>query len=281
MPVDVAGIVADYEPYFALAEEFQPIFQPSSPRQEALGRIAIIADAAHSFGAVQKGKHAGTIADFSAFSFHAVKNLTTGEGGALVWRKGLPFDTETLYHELQLWSLHGQNKDALAKTQLGAWEYDIVMPGYKCNMPDTLAALGLSQLRRYDAVIERRHEIIRRYHQVVVDECGAEALAHDGQDFHSSGHLYICRLPGFDVAGRNAFITKMAELGVATNVHYKPLPRMTAYRALGYEIEDYPNADAFYTNEVTLPLHTCLTDEDVDYVCDAFRSVWKAYAPAK
>lgn len=275
IPVDVAGIVADLDALYALVEAKRALFQPSSPRQEALGRIAVIVDAAHSFGATRKEHHAGTFGDFTCFSFHAVKNLTTAEGGAIVWRKGVPFDDQALYHELQLWSLHGQDKDALTKNKPGAWEYDIVMPGYKCNMTDTLAALGLSQLQRYGDMMDRRHAIIRRYDKAVVEACGAQALVHEGETFRSSGHLYISRLPGFSVERRNEFIMRMAAMGVATNVHYKPLPRMTAYRALGFSIEDYPNADDFYANEVTLPLHTCLSDEDVEDVIEAFCTVWQ------
>lgn len=273
--VDLAGIVADYDSVYRIVEKKKSLFCPSSKRQEQLGRIAVLADAAHSLGAEQKGKRAGSIADFSCFSFHAVKNLTTAEGGAIVWRKGLPFDTDELYHELQLWSLHGQNKDALAKTKLGAWEYDIVTPGYKCNMTDTLAALGVSQLHRYEEVLQRRHDIVKRYHALCVDALGCEDLPHEGEDHTSSAHLYILRLPGFDVPERNAFIEKMAERGIATNVHYKPLPRMTAYQALGFAIADYPHADALYRNEITLPLHTVLTDEDVDWILASFRAVWE------
>lgn len=273
--VDLAGIIADYDTVFRLVEEKKALFHPTSPRQEALGRIAVIADAAHSLGARQGERRAGAIADFSCFSFHAVKNLTTAEGGALMWRKGLPFDTEELYHEFQLWSLHGQNKDALAKEKLGAWEYDIVMPGYKCNMPDTLAALGVSQLARYEAVLDRRHAIAARYHRELVEPLGLQDLAHTGAKHRSSAHLYLLRLPGYSVDERNALIQCMAEYGVATNVHYKPLSRMSAYQNLGFSIANYPHADALYQNEVTLPLNTVLTDEDVEYVIDTFRRVYR------
>lgn len=271
--VDLAGIIADYDAVYRIVEDKKALFAPSSPRQEALGRIAVIADAAHSLGARQGEKRAGAIADFTCFSFHAVKNLTTAEGGALVWRKGLPFATEELYHDLQLWSLHGQNKDALAKEKLGAWEYDIVMPGYKCNMPDTLAALGVSQLARYEELMARRHELVSRYHEAFVTEMGCLDLAHTGANHRSSAHLYLLRLPGFGVEERNTFIQKMAEYGVATNVHFKPLPRMSAYRNLGFSIADFPHADTLYQNEITIPLNTVLTDADVEYVIDVFRRV--------
>ena len=272
IPVDIAGVMVDYDRIRALAERKKALFHPASPLQEALGRILILADSAHGFGAKRNGKMSGECADFTSFSFHAVKNLTTAEGGGLVWRDIPGVDNEELYHKLMLLSLHGQSKDALAKTQLGAWEYDIVIPGYKCNMTDIMAGIGLAQMKRYPGLLARRREIITRYNKAL-EALPVTVLQHYGEDFASSGHLYLVRLNGKDEAYRNDLIVRMAELEVATNVHYKPLPMHTAYRNLGFSIEDYPNAYQMYHNEVTLPLHTCLTDEQVEYVLDSFIKV--------
>ncbi len=271
IPVDIGGIMENYEGIFDVVTRKKSLFHPSNDRQKALGRIAVLADGAHSLGAEQKGKRSGSVADFTSFSFHAVKNLTTAEGGAVSWRKGLPFNSEEIYHEYQLLSLHGQSKDALAKTKLGAWEYDIVMPGYKCNMTDIQAAIGLRQLDRYPQLLQRRRDIVDRYHAVCCEEYGCTDLAHFTEEASSSGHLYILRLPKATIDQRNRFITEMAKREVACNVHYKPLPMMTAYRNMGFDSKDFPNAVQFFVNEVTLPLHTCLSDEDVDYVLEAFR----------
>lgn len=272
IPVDLAGIPCDYDRIFAIVERKKHLFQPSNDIQRAIGRVAISADAAHAFGASYHGKMVGSIADFTSFSFHAVKNLTTAEGGALTWRPIPGIDEDELYHMAQLYSLHGQSKDALAKTKLGAWEYDIVGPWYKCNMTDIMAALGLVQLKRYPALLERRREIIRRYDEAF-RPLGIEVLNHYSEQHQSSGHLYITRIPGADTERRQEIIVKMAERGIATNVHYKPLPMMTAYKNLGFDIADYPNAYARFANEITLPLHTCLTDEEVQYVIDNFVAI--------
>ena len=264
IPVDLAGIICDYDRIFQAVEN-KKHFKPNSPVQEALGRVAVVADCAHALGAIKNGKQAGEIADFSSFSFHAVKNLTTAEGGAAAWKHIECIDDNELYKQYQLYSLHGQSKDALAKTQLGAWEYDIVGPWYKCNMTDIQAAIGLKQLERYPALLQRRQEIIKQYDDTL-DQLGLLHLKHSGEDFQGSGHLYLSRIPGADEAKRNSIITKLAEQGVATNVHYKPLPMMTAYKALGFDIKDYPNAYLQYQNEITLPLHTRLTDEDIQYI---------------
>lgn len=271
MPVDLAGIVADYDRVFEAVESRRHLFRPANDLQRAFGRCIVIADAAHAFGAMRKGRMCGSIADFTSFSFHAVKNLTTAEGGALTWRAHEGLDDEVLYRQLQLLSLHGQNKDALAKSKLGGWEYDIVAPYYKCNMTDIMAGIGLAQLRRYPALLDRRRLIIERYN-AALEGLGMEVLHHYGNEHSSSGHLYLVRVPGFTMEQRNALIVRMAEKGVATNVHYKPLPMMTAYRALGYDIKDFPNAFDHYRNEITLPLHTRLTDADVDYIIDAFKA---------
>ena len=271
IPVDLGGVPCDYERIFQIVEAKKGLFKPKGEIQEALGRVAVCADTAHALGATWHGKKAGSIADFSSFSFHAVKNLTTAEGGCLAWRAIPGVDTEAVYKKLQLLSLHGQSKDALAKTKLGAWEYDIVGPWYKCNMTDIQAALGLVQLDRYEGMLARRKEIIARYDEAL-RPLGVEPLEHFTDDHESSGHLYICRVPGADLARRNAIIIEMAEAGVATNVHYKPLPMHTAYKNLGFDIADFPNAYAHFENEVTLPLHTCLTDEEVAYVIDSFKA---------
>lgn len=270
IPVDLGGVICDYDRIFDIAEKKKSLFRPSNMIQERLGRIAVVADGAHAFGAARNGKRCGEIADFTSFSFHAVKNLTTAEGGALVWKDIDGVDNKEIYDRLMLLSLHGQSKDALAKTQLGAWEYDIVAPYYKCNMTDIMASIGLAQLKRYPALLARRKEIIERYDEGLAD-LDVKVLKHFKEDTSSSGHLYLVRINGKTREECNAFITKMAKAGVATNVHYKPLPMLTAYKDLGFDIKDYPNAFAMYENEITLPLHTKLTDEEVDYVIDIFR----------
>lgn len=269
IPVDLAGIVCDYDKVFAAVESKRHLFHPSNDLQKALGRVLVLADAAHAFGAQRKGKMCGEIADFTSFSFHAVKNLTTAEGGAVTWRNIEGVDNEWIYKQFQLLSLHGQNKDALAKTQLGAWEYDIVSPAYKCNMTDIMAAIGLKQFERYPQMLARRRQIIERYNAALKD-LNVEVLDHYGDDHASSGHLYFVRLLGKDVEYRNEVIIEMARREIACNVHYKPLPMMTAYKNLGFDIADYPNAYDHYRNEVTLPLNTCMTDEQVDYVIENF-----------
>ena len=269
LPVDLAGVVCDYDKIFAAVESKKHLFSPVNDIQKAYGRVIVLADAAHAFGAKWHGKMCGEIADFTSFSFHAVKNLTTAEGGALTWRNHDGVDNESLYKQFQLLSLHGQNKDALAKTRLGAWEYDIVAPYYKCNMTDVMAGIGLAQLKRYPGMLYRRRQIIERYNEGLRG-CDVQVLDHFGDDHSSSGHLYLVRLLGEDVEYRNAVIERMAERGIACNVHYKPLPMMTAYKNLGFDIVDYPNAYNQYHNEITLPLHTSLTNEDVEYVISNF-----------
>lgn len=276
IPVDLGGVVCDYDRLFEIVERKKNLFHADGNIQKALGRIAIMADTAHSFGASRNGKKAGAIADFSSFSFHAVKNFTTAEGGALTWRTIDGIDNAEIYKKLQLLSLHGQSKDALAKTKLGAWEYDIVGTWYKCNMTDVAAAIGLKQFERYPDMLKRRKEIIGRY-DAAFKPLGVEALPHYTDKAQSSGHLYITRVPGITAEQRNEIIIKMAEHGVATNVHYKPLPMHTAYKDLGFDIADYPNAYAHFANEITLPLHTCLTDEDVDYVIATYKLVLEEY----
>lgn len=274
MPVDLGGIVCDYNRIFEIVERKRHLFRPANDLQRAIGRIIVLADAAHAFGAMRNGKMCGEIADFTSFSFHAVKNLTTAEGGALVWRTIPGIDNDYLYKMSQLYSLHGQNKDALAKTKLGAWEYDIIGPWYKCNMTDIMAGIGLAQLRRYPALLARRKEIISRYDDALND-LNVKVLTHYDETHSSSGHLYLVRLMGRDVDYRNEVIVRMAERGIACNVHYKPLPMMTAYKALGFNIKDYPNAYNLYRNEITLPLHTRLADEDVEYVITNFVEIIK------
>ena len=269
LPVDLGGVVCDYDKIFAAVESKKSLFRPANEIQKVYGRVVVLADAAHAFGAQHNGKMCGEIADFTSFSFHAVKNLTTAEGGALTWRSVEGVDNEWLYKQFQLLSLHGQNKDALAKTKLGAWEYDIVAPNYKCNMTDIMAAIGLAQFKRYPEMLRRRRQIIGRYEEALRDY-DVQTLHHYDDNHSSSGHLYLVRLLGKDVEYRNRVIERMAERGVACNVHYKPLPMMTAYKNLGFDITDYPNAYAQYVNEVTLPLHTRLTDEDVEYVINNF-----------
>lgn len=272
IPVDLAGIPCDYQRIYDIVERKRSLFRPATDLQRALGRIAICADTAHAFGATWRGKMVGSIADFSAFSFHAVKNLTTAEGGALTWRTIPGIDNEALYHQVQLLSLHGQSKDALAKTQLGAWEYDIVGPWYKCNMTDIMAAIGLVQLKRYPELLKRRKEMIDRY-DAAFKHLGIEVLDHYSDTYQSSGHLYITRIPGASLEQRQAMIVAMAERGIATNVHYKPLPMMTAYKNLGFDIADFPNAYAHFANEITLPLHTRLTDEEVEYIIKQYTDI--------
>ena len=276
IPVDLAGIPCDYDRIFSIVEKKRELFTPSNDIQRAMGRISVNADAAHAFGASWHEKQVGSIADFTAFSFHAVKNLTTAEGGALTWRDIPGIDNEAIYKQIQLLSLHGQSKDALAKTQLGAWEYDIVGPWYKCNMTDVAAAMGLAQMQRYDALLSRRKDIIQRY-DAAFKPLGVQVLKHYTEDYQSSGHLYITRIPGITSEQRNEIIIRMAEQGIACNVHYKPLPMMTAYKNLGFDIADYPNAYRYFENEITLPLHTCLTDEMVSYVIEHYTRIVKAY----
>lgn len=280
--VDLGGIIADYEKLYEVVESKKHLFKAKEGNdlgariQQAKGRVLVFADGAHSLGASKKGKMAGAWADFTDFSFHAVKNFTTAEGGASTWRDIEGIDNEEIYHQYQLYSLHGQSKDALAKTQIGAWEYDIIGPWYKCNMTDIMAAIGLRQLDRYPGMLKRRGDIIARY-DAMCDELGVKHLVHKGADFQSSNHLYLTRIPGIDDQTRREIIIKLAERGVNTNVHYKPLPMMTAYKAMGWDIKDFPNAYNYYENLITLPLHTCLTDEDVEYVIENYKDVVKEY----
>lgn len=276
IPVDLGGVPCDYDRIFEIVEEKRSLFRPKGAIQTALGRVAVMADTAHAFGAARKGKPAGSLADFSSFSFHAVKNFTTAEGGALTWNPIAGVPDEEIYHQLQLLSLHGQTKDALAKTQLGAWEYDIVGPWYKCNMTDVAAAMGLAQMKRYPGMLERRKQIIERY-DAAFCPLGVEVLPHYTGEHQSSGHLYITRVPGITLEQRNDIIVKMAQRGIACNVHFKPLPMHTAYKALGFAIGDFPNAYARFANEITLPLHTCLTDEQVAYVIDNYTEILREY----
>ncbi len=269
IPVDLGGVVCDYDKIFAAVESKKHLFSPNNEVQKAIGRVMVLADAAHAFGAKWYGKMCGNIADFTSFSFHAVKNLTTAEGGALTWRNISGIDNDWLYKQFQLLSLHGQNKDALAKTKLGAWEYDIIYPAYKCNMTDIMAGIGLAQLKRYPEMLYRRRQIIERYNEAL-KECNVQVLEHYGENHSSSGHLYLVRLLGKDMGFRNEVICRMAERDIACNVHYKPLPMMTAYKNLGFDIKDYPNAYDMFVNEVTLPLHTCLSDEQVEYLLSNF-----------
>lgn len=270
IPVDLGGVMCDYNKIFEVVERKKELFKPSTDIQAKLGRVAVLADAAHAIGAMRDGKMCGEAADFTSFSFHAVKNLTTAEGGAVVWRDIEGVDNEEIYKQFMLLSLHGQSKDALAKTQLGAWEYDIVAPYFKCNMTDIMASLGLAQFERYPDILHRRKEIIERYNEGLKG-LDVQILAHYGDDFASSGHLYLVRLNGKTREECNDIIIKMAEQGVATNVHYKPLPLLSAYKNKGFDIYDYPNAYAMFENEITLPLHTKLTDEEVEYVIDVFK----------
>lgn len=272
IPVDLGGVICDYDKVFKAVESKKGLFRPSNEIQKIFERVIVLADAAHAFGAKWHGKMCGEIADFTSFSFHAVKNLTTAEGGALTWKSHEGLDDEAVYKQLQLLSLHGQSKDALAKTQLGAWEYDIVAPYYKCNMTDIMAGIGLAQLKRYPELLHRRRMIIGQYDDAL-QGYGVQTLNHYGAEHSSSGHLYLVRLSGKDVDYRNEVIVKMAERGIACNVHYKPLPMMTAYKSIGFDIKNFPNAYNQYRNEVTLPLHTHLSDDDVHYVMDNFTDI--------
>ncbi len=270
IPVDLAGIPCDYDAIFRAVERKRFLFKPKGEIQEKLGRPAVIADAAHSLGAKYKDRKVGSIADISVFSFHAVKNFTTGEGGALLWTDLGGMDSEEIYKTIQLITLHGQNKDALAKTKLGSWEYDIKFLGYKYNMPDIMAAIGLAQFKRYPELLRRRREIIKAYEDGF-ENTKIKNLKHTGEGFIGSGHLFITRVEGIEEEERNRIIEKMAEAGIATNVHYKPLPMHTAYKELGFDIKDYPNAYAFYKNEITLPLHTLLKDKEIEYIIEEFK----------
>lgn len=276
IPVDLAGVPCDYDKLFEIVERKKHLFQPNNEIQAALGRIAIMADSAHAFGAKWHGQMIGAIADFSSFSFHAVKNLTTAEGGALTWKTIPGISNEDIYKQLQMLSLHGQSKDALAKSKCGVWEYDVVGTYYKCNMTDVVAAIGLKQLERYPDALKRRRKIIEKY-DAAFKPFGIEVLAHYTDEWESSGHLYLTRIPGITYAQRNDIIVKMEARGVACNVHYKPLPMHTAYKNLGFDVADYPNAYAYFANEITLPLHTSLTDEDVEYVIEAYIDIVKEY----
>lgn len=271
IPVDLGGILADYDTIFSIVEDKKALFTPANDLQKKIGRVAVVADGAHSLGAVRRGKRSGCFADFTTFSFHAVKNLTTAEGGAATWNPALGLDNEAIYKQYMLLSLHGQSKDALAKNKPGAWEYDIVAPLYKCNMTDIMAAIGLVQLQRYPELLEKRYKLVRLYNELL-SGCGVERAPHFREDERSSCHLYLARLTGKTMAQRNAVIEKMAEQGVATNVHYKPLPLLTAYKDLGFDIKDYPNAYAQFENEITLPLYSTLTEEDVRYICAALKT---------
>lgn len=272
IPVDIGGVPCDYDRLYNIVENKRALFKPANNLQAAYGRVVILADAAHSFGATRDGIHTGNLADFSSFSFHAVKNLTTAEGGAVTWRENPSIDSEQLYKQYMLWSLHGQSKDALAKTQIGAWEYDIQLLGQKCNMTDIAAAIGLTQLQRYSEILARRKQIIERYDNAFKGT-SINTICHYSDDFASSGHLYLTRISGISESKRNDIIIKMAERGIATNVHYKPLPMHTAYKKLGFSIDDYPNAYCMYCNEITLPLHTLLTDEEIDYIIDNYLEI--------
>ena len=272
IPVDLGGIMCDYHKIFDIVQRQKKLFCPSNRIQELIGRVIIVSDAAHAFGASRNGKMCGELSDFTSFSFHAVKNLTTAEGGALTWRHIKGVDDDWIYNQFMLLSLHGQSKDALAKTKLGSWEYDIVSPFYKCNMTDITAAMGLAQLARYDDMMKKRKEYIGMY-DAAFKPLGIKVLKHYTKDYTSSGHLYMVRIPGIGCTVRNNIIIKLAERGIAANVHYKPLPMMSGYAAMGFEIKDYPNAYGVYENEITLPLHTCLEKEDVLYVIENMKEI--------
>lgn len=276
IPVDIGGIMCDYEKLLEVVESKKKLFRSANELQERIGRVAVIADCAHAIGASRHEKMAGCVADFSSFSFHAVKNFTTAEGGAVTWNPELGLDNEEMYKSYQLYSLHGQSKDALAKTKLGAWEYDIVGPWYKCNMTDIMAAIGLKQLERYPGLLVRRREIIAKYDEAC-DQLGIFHVRHYGKDYASSGHLYLTRIPGIEEQQRNEIITRMAERGIATNVHYKPLPMMSAYKKYGWNIKDFPNAYDYYHNLITLPLHTRLTDDEVEYAVENWEDIVREY----
>ncbi len=272
IPVDIGGVLCDYDRIYSIVESKKNIFKASSELQSVFGRVVILADAAHSFGAYYQGKRSGSNADFTSFSFHAVKNLTTAEGGALTWREHPGLDSEALYKKLMLWTLHGQSKDALNKMKLGSWEYDIVYPAFKCNMTDITAALGLAQLARFDGLIEKRKKIYNIYNHILAG-LNYSFLHHDETGYEGNCHLYLVRIAGINETQRNKIITKMAEAGIACNVHFKPLPMMTAYKKLGFDIVDYPNAYAQYQNEITLPMHTLLSIEDAEYVANTFKDI--------
>ena len=274
IPVDIAGVPCDYDKIFEIVERKKNLFKPKNDLQKVFGRVIVAADAAHSFGATYKGKKIGSVADFTSFSFHAVKNLTTAEGGALTWTNKEGLDNEELYKQFMLWSLHGQSKDALSKTKLGAWEYDIIFPGYKCNMTDISAAIGLVQLKRYDNLLKRRKEIVELYEKLLDKEL-IEIIKHQTEEKESSRHLLLTRVKGISEEERNEIIFKLAELGISSNVHYKPLPMHTAYKNLGFDIKNYPNAYDFYKNEITLPLYSLLKDEDVEYIIKSYNKIVK------
>ena len=272
VPVDLAGIPCDYDKIFEVVESKKHLFKANSEYQEKLGRVAVVADGAHALGSTYKGKEIGSVADFTTFSFHAVKNFTTAEGGSVTWKQNENFDNEELYREYQIYSLHGQTKDALAKTKAGSWEYDIVIPGYKCNLTDIAASIGLVQLDRYPKLLERRDNIISQYNKGF-EGTRITALSHSSEEYKSCGHLYITHVEGATFEQRGEIIVKMAERGISCNVHYKPLPLLTAYRNLGFDIENYPNAYNYYVKEITLPLHTRLTDEDVAVIIENFKEI--------
>ena len=276
IPVDIAGVPCDYDRIFEIVERKKPVFKPTNHIQKALGRVAVMTDTAHAFGAKWHGRMVGSVADFSSFSFHAVKNFTTAEGGALTWKDIPGISNDEIYKELQLLSLHGQSKDALAKSKLGLWEYDIVGTYYKCNMTDIAAAMGLKQFERYPQMLKRRKEIIEKYDKVLLP-MDIQTLRHYTDEIESSGHLYLTRVPGITLEQRNEIIIKMAERGIACNVHYKPLPMHTAYKNLGFDIKNFPNAYEYFANEITLPLHTCLSDEDVEYIVENYAEIVKEY----
>lgn len=271
--VDLAGVPCDYDKIFEVVNSKKELFNPNNEIQKSIGRVTVVADGAHSFGASYKGKMSGSIADFTSFSFHAVKNLTTAEGGAVTWKSIDGIDDEDIYKRYNCLSLHGQTKDALAKTKIGSWEYDIIEPAYKCNMTDIMAAIGLGQLSRYEDLLNYRKEIINRYDELLKEIEGVDTLKHFTEEYTSSGHLYLIRLIGKDSEFRNKVIVKMAEKGIATNVHYKPLPLLTAYKNLGFDINDYPNAFNMYKNEITLPLNTCINKNEVDYVIKNLKNI--------
>ncbi|QWQ39039.1 DegT/DnrJ/EryC1/StrS aminotransferase family protein [Gemella sp. zg-570] len=272
IPVDLCGIPCNYEKLFEIVEEKKNIFKASSDYQEKLGRIAIISDAAHALGTVYKGKKVGNIADFSSFSFHAVKNFTTAEGGSATWKENPNFDNEELYQKFQILSLHGQTKDALSKMKAGSWEYDIVIPGYKCNMTDIVASIGLVQLNRYPALLKRRYEIVDMYDKFF-ENTRIKFLKHKTEDYLSSHHLYITHVEGANLEQRNEIITRLAEKGISVNVHYKPLPLLTAYKNKGFDIKDYPNAYKYFENEISLPLNTRLTNEEIEYIIETYKNI--------
>ena len=274
--VDLGGVMCDYNTIFEAVENKRDIFKAKNPLQKLIGRPIVLADSAHGFGASSKGLNSGQAADFTCFSFHAVKNLTTAEGGAVTWRNDLGLDDDWVYNQYMLLSLHGQSKDALAKTQKGSWEYDVIMPAYKCNMTDIMASIGLVQLGRYDDLRSKRREVIEMYNEGM-SEASVEVLSHYGVDFASSGHLYLVRIPGINEEIRNKIVIKMAELGISCNVHYKPLPMLTAYKNMEFDIKDFPNAFDMYKNEITLPLHSLLSVEDIVYIVNSFKNILKEF----